>query len=60
MVASSYLRLDYVSRDPGVIEFGTLLLKLPSTGDKLKGKYVSFGPITEELVNGEYAFSQSR
>ena len=60
MVASSYLRLDYVSRDPGVIEFGTLLLKLPSTGGKLKGKYVSFGPITEELVNGEYAFSQSR
>lgn len=60
MVASNYLRLDYVSRDPAVIEFGTLLLRLPSTGGKLEGKYVSFGPITERLVNGEYTFSQSR
>lgn len=60
MVASNYLRLDYVSNDPAVIEFGTLLLRLPSTGGKLEGKYVSFGPITERLVNGEYTFSQSR
>lgn len=60
MVASNFIRLDYVSRDPAVIEFGTLLLRLPSTGGKLKGKYVSFGPITEQLVNGEYTFSQSR
>jgi hypothetical protein len=60
MVASNYLRLDYVSRDPAVIEFGTLLLRLPSTGGKLEGKYVSFGPITERLVSGEYTFAQSR
>jgi hypothetical protein len=60
MVASNYLRLDYVSRDPAVLEFGTLLLRLPSTGGKLEGKYVSYGPITERLVSGEYTFSQSR
>lgn len=60
MVANNYLRLDYVSRDPAVIEFGTLLLRLPSSGGKLEGKYISFGPITERLVSGEYVFSQSR
>ncbi len=60
MVASNYLRLDYVSRDPAVIEFGTLLLRLPSTGGELEGKYISFGPLTERLVSGTYRFSQSR
>jgi hypothetical protein len=60
MVANNYLRLDYVSRDPAVIEFGSLLLRLPSTGGKLEGKYISFGPLTERLVSGEYVFSQSR
>ncbi|MCP9902477.1 hypothetical protein KBZ12_17915 [Cyanobium sp. Cruz CV13-4-11] len=60
MVANNYLRLDYVSSDPAVIEFGTLLLRLPSTGGKLEGKYISFGPLTERLVSGEYVFSQSR
>lgn len=60
MVASNYLRLDYVSRDPAVIEFGTLLLRLPSAGGELEGKYVSFGPLTERLVNGVYKFRQAR
>ena len=60
MVASNYLRLDYVSRDPAVIEFGTLLLRLPSAGGELEGKYISFGPLTERLVSGTYRFSQTR
>ena len=60
MVANNFLRLDYVSRDPAVIEFGTLLLRLLPTGGKLEGKYVSFGPLTERLVSGEYVFSQAR
>lgn len=60
MVASNYIRLDYASSDPGVVDFGTLMLKLPPVGGKLEGKYVSFGPITERLVNGEYDFPQVR
>jgi hypothetical protein len=60
MVANDYIRLDYVSSDPAVIEFGTLLLKLAPVGSELKGKYVSYGPITERLVKGEYIFNIDR
>lgn len=51
-----YIRLDYVNTDGGKKDFGTLLLE--NTGDsKLCGQFMSYGPVSNSIVNGKYIFT---
>jgi hypothetical protein len=52
-----YIRLDYVNSDPSKKEFGTILLEYNSDG-KLCGKFVSYGPISRAIVQGDYVFAK--
>lgn len=52
-----YVRLDYVNSDPSKKEFGTILLEYNSDG-KLCGKFVSYGPISRAIVQGDYVFEK--
>jgi hypothetical protein len=52
-----YVRLDYVNSDPSKKEFGTILLEYNSDG-KLCGKFVSYGPISRAIVQGDYVFGK--
>jgi hypothetical protein len=53
-----YIRLDYKTGETGTIEFGTILVELDPPGKKLKGMFVSFGPITRTIVGGRYEFDR--
>jgi hypothetical protein len=52
-----YIRLDYINSDPSKKEFGTILLEYNSDG-KLCGKFVSYGPISRSIVQGDYVFGK--
>ena len=49
----NYLRLDYTNVDPSKKDFGTILLEYNGDG-KLCGKFVSYGPISRTIVQGDY------
>jgi hypothetical protein len=41
-----------------VVQFGTMILELKSTNDKLMGKLVGFGYISESIISGELSFQK--
>ena len=52
-----YIRLDYVNADKTRKDFGTILLE-QTPENVLCGKFVSFGPISRSIVQGDYVFSR--
>jgi hypothetical protein len=54
-----YIRLDYVNTDQSKKEFGTILLEYNSDG-KLCGKFVSYGPVSRGIVQGDYVFEKEK
>ena len=52
-----YIRLDYVNADKTRKDFGTILLEV-TPENVLCGKFVSFGPISRSIVQGDYVFSR--
>ena len=52
---NEYVRIDYVNTDLAKKEFGTILLQFTEDG-RLCGKFVSYGPISRAIVNGDYIF----
>lgn len=52
-----YIRPDYVNTDPSKKEFGTILMEYNSDG-KLCGKFVSYGPVSRAIVQGDYIFAK--
>ena len=55
--SGDYIRLDYTNTDSRKKDFGTLLLENTSDG-KLCGQFLSYGPISRGIVNGNYIFSE--
>jgi|GEM_PF-5920405 hypothetical protein len=55
--SGDYIRLDYTNTDARKKDFGTLLLENTSDG-KLCGQFLSYGPISRGIVNGNYIFPE--
>lgn len=49
---SNFLKLEYQSRDAGVVQFGTMILTLNAEGSQLSGKFVGYGSVSEAIVSG--------
>lgn len=50
--AERYLLLTYRNKSDITMQFGSIVMKLDSEGNKLKGKYVGHGNINEKIIEG--------
>ncbi len=46
------LRVEYENRSPAIRHFGVLLMRLNANADRLDGKFVSYGRVTEQIGTG--------
>ncbi len=46
------LKLDYYNQSEYIKQFGSFLLKLDSTGEVLKGRFIGFSPTHEVIIDG--------
>jgi len=46
------LKCDYVNKDDNVIHFGTIYGELSANGRQIKGEFIGYGLISEQLVAG--------
>jgi len=53
MISDSFIRLNYHNKDKSVLRYGVLFLKLSSTGDQINGKFLGYGSVEENFVEGE-------
>jgi hypothetical protein len=51
-VDNRFIKMEYESADPGVMQFGFMILEYSTLGYTLTGRFVAFGAITERLVSG--------
>ncbi len=54
-----FLKLEYQNKDSNVVNFGTIILELSSTGKSLNGRYVGHGHINERILDGEILVDKS-
>lgn len=50
---SRFLQLDYVSAMPGRIQFGSVVLEIDNTGDRMAGKLAGFGAVSQAIVTAD-------
>ena len=48
-----FVSINYSSRDPGFMQFGTFILELHSVPNTMKGKFIGFGPLTDRIIAGD-------
>ena len=53
MISDSFIRLNYHNKDKSVLRYGVMFLKLSSTGDEINGKFLGYGTLQENIVEGE-------
>ena len=49
---NKYLKMDYLSRISGMLEFGSFIAELDSEGKILEGRFVGYGRRTRGLISG--------
>lgn len=55
---SDFLKLEYQSVDPGVNQFGSMMLELNAEGTRLNGRFVGYGSISEAIISGTVALKK--
>lgn len=51
--AEQFFTLEYKNPSKRVIQFGYIILRLNSMGNKMEGKYLGYGSINEQIVMGQ-------
>jgi len=49
---NKYLKMDYLSRMSGILEFGSFIAELDSEGRVLHGRFIGYGRRTSGLISG--------
>jgi len=49
---AQFLRFEYDPVETGTVQFGSIVLKLSSTGNKLTGRFHGYGATSERIVHG--------
>lgn len=47
-----YLQLNYVSKDEGAVQFGSIVGELSATGKSARGRFVGYGAWSEKIITG--------
>jgi hypothetical protein len=47
-----FVKFDYTNPDEAVVQFGSAVMILDSTGKLLEGRYVGYGSLTNQIVSG--------
>lgn len=58
LFSDQFLKLEYWSSDRTKLQFGTMILRLAATGDKLEGQFVGFWPSSNSFVDGKIALEK--
>jgi hypothetical protein len=53
MFFERFIQLNYRSKDTAMLQFGAIVLEMDDTGNTLKGSYVGYGAISQQLVSGD-------
>ena len=51
---ASYIKIDYRDKNPEVVRYGTAVGNLSAEANRLTGKFLGYGTITEGLVTGHF------
>jgi hypothetical protein len=55
-----FVRLEYGSKTPGSVWFGSMILELsPADAKELKGNFVAYGAYSQRIVTGPIEFRKS-
>jgi hypothetical protein len=49
---NKYLKMDYLSRQKEILEFGCFIVELDSEGKVLEGRFVGYGRRTKGIISG--------
>ena len=55
---SDLIKLEYRSADPGIVQFGSMMLELNPEGTRLDGRFVGYGSISESIISGIVALTK--
>lgn len=53
-----FVQLNYLSKDQGAVQFGSVITVLSDSGKKMLGKFVGHGAQSEEIVTGRVALEK--
>jgi hypothetical protein len=53
LFSREFLKLEYWSMDAGRTQFGTIVLRLTPSGNRLSGRFVGYGAFSETVVDGQ-------
>lgn len=51
-INSSHLEINYRAKDPKIVNYGIMFLRLNSSGDQLRGEMIGFGHESESIISG--------
>ena len=57
LVHNRFLQLNYLSADPTIVQFGSIVSEIDSRGTTMSGKLVGYGAYSEKIVSGKYHLS---
>jgi hypothetical protein len=52
LYSDSLLKLEYKNSTPGVLQFGTTVLRINARSTEMMGRFVGFGSYAEDIVHG--------
>lgn len=56
---SQFVKLEYWSDDTGMIQFGTMVLRMNDQGNELRGRLVGYGSVSEAVISGLAVFKKA-